>query len=54
MLSGHVRKGDSIDLPIPHPEAWRDVLTYIYTGRGSHESFTTAMRENILFLAGHA
>ncbi|PVH72713.1 hypothetical protein DL98DRAFT_659879 [Cadophora sp. DSE1049] len=54
MLSGHVRKGDSIDLPIPHPEAWRDVLTYIYTGRGSHGSLTTAMKENILFLAGHA
>lgn len=54
MLSGHVRKGDSIDLPIPHPEAWRDVLTYIYTGRGSHESLTTAVKENILFLAGHA
>ncbi|KAG4411360.1 hypothetical protein IFR04_015506 [Cadophora malorum] len=54
MLSGHVRKGDSIDLPIPHPEAWRNVLTYIYTGRGSHESLTTAMKENILFLAGHA
>ncbi|KAL2060107.1 hypothetical protein VTL71DRAFT_9929 [Oculimacula yallundae] len=51
MLSGHVRKGDTIDLPIPHPEAWRDVLTYIYTGRGS---LTSAMQENICFLAGHA
>ncbi|KAH6711859.1 hypothetical protein BKA61DRAFT_486902 [Leptodontidium sp. MPI-SDFR-AT-0119] len=51
MLSGHVRKGDSIDLPIPYPETWRDVLTYIYTGRGP---LTTAMKENICFLAGHA
>ncbi|KAG4429807.1 hypothetical protein IFR05_014707 [Cadophora sp. M221] len=51
MLSGHVRKGDSIDLPIPYPEAWRNVLTYIYTGRGN---FTTAMKENVRFLAGHA
>ncbi|KAI9047447.1 hypothetical protein LZ554_008166 [Drepanopeziza brunnea f. sp. 'monogermtubi'] len=51
MLSGHVRKGDSIDLPIPHPGAWREVLTYIYTGRGD---LTPAVRENILFLAGHA
>ncbi|KAK0124148.1 hypothetical protein ONS95_009131 [Cadophora gregata] len=54
MLSGHVRKGDSIDLPIPHPDAWRDVLTYIYTGRGNHGRLTAAMKENILFLAGHA
>ncbi|OWP05571.1 hypothetical protein B2J93_190 [Marssonina coronariae] len=51
MLSGHVRKGDSIDLPLPAPEAWRDVLAYIYTGRGS---LTPAMRENVCFLAGHA
>ncbi|XMA18228.1 hypothetical protein WAI453_011019 [Rhynchosporium graminicola] len=51
MLSGHVRKGDSIDLPIPHPEVWREVLTYIYTGRGS---LSAAMKQNICFLAGHA
>ncbi|PBP25890.1 hypothetical protein BUE80_DR003192 [Diplocarpon rosae] len=51
MLSGHVRKGDSIDLPLPAPEAWRDVLAYVYTGRGS---LTPAVRENICFLAGHA
>ncbi|PBP15854.1 hypothetical protein BUE80_DR013432 [Diplocarpon rosae] len=51
MLSGHVRKGDSIDLPLPAPEAWRDVLAYVYTGRGS---LTPAVRENIYFLAGHA
>lgn len=50
MLSGHVRKGDSIDLPIPHPEAWREVITYIYTGKGV---MTASMKENILFLAGN-
>lgn len=51
MLSGHVRKGDSIDLPLPHPEAWPDVVAYIYTGGGSP---TDAMKENIRYLAGHA
>lgn len=51
MLSGHVRKGDSIDLPVPHPAAWHDVVTYIYTGSGT---LTSAVRENILYLAGHA
>jgi hypothetical protein len=51
MLSGHVRKGDSIDLPIPRPEAWADVISYIYTGKGE---ITPVMREDILFLAGNA
>jgi hypothetical protein len=51
MLSGHVRKGDTIDLPVPYPEAWCDMITYIYTGKGE---ITTGMKENILFLAGNA
>jgi hypothetical protein len=51
MLSGHVRKGDSIDLPLPKPEAWSSVITFIYTDKGE---ITPAMKENILYLAGHA
>ncbi|TVY75846.1 hypothetical protein LSUE1_G007733 [Lachnellula suecica] len=51
MLSGHVRKGDAIDLPMPRPEAWRDVVSYIYTGKGE---VSPAMRQDILFLAGNA
>jgi hypothetical protein len=50
MLSGHVRKGDAIDLPLPHPEAWRETITYIYTG---HTAPHSAIRENISYLAGH-
>ncbi|KAF7864028.1 hypothetical protein EAF04_006993 [Stromatinia cepivora] len=49
MLSGHVRKGDSIDLPLPSPKAWIDTIAYVYTGQGE---VTLAMKENILFLAG--
>jgi hypothetical protein len=51
MLSGHVRKGDAIDLPLPQPSAWRSVISYIYTGKGE---LTSATKENILYLAGHA
>jgi hypothetical protein len=51
MLSGHVRKGDRIDLPLPHPEAWPDVVAYIYTGSGSP---SPNMKANISYLAGHA
>jgi hypothetical protein len=50
MLSGHVRKGDSIDLPIPHPETWLDVVSYMYTGQ---EQLTSAVKQNILYLAGN-
>ncbi|KAH8753950.1 hypothetical protein BGZ57DRAFT_945087 [Hyaloscypha finlandica] len=50
MLSGHVRKGDTIDLPIPHPESWKETVTYIYTGC---EIPSAAVRKNISYLAGH-
>ncbi|PMD37870.1 hypothetical protein L207DRAFT_530830 [Hyaloscypha variabilis F] len=50
MLSGHVRKGDIIDLPIPHPESWKETVTYIYTGA---QSPSPGVRENISYLAGH-
>ncbi|TEY65924.1 hypothetical protein BOTCAL_0135g00110 [Botryotinia calthae] len=49
MLSGHIRNGDSIDLPLPSPEAWVDTIAYVYTGQGE---ITLAMKENISFLAG--
>ncbi|RDW87808.1 hypothetical protein BP5796_03502 [Coleophoma crateriformis] len=49
MLSGHVRKGDSIDIPIPHAGAWKEVMLYIYTGEGP---ITSAVRENVLYLGG--
>jgi hypothetical protein len=49
MLSGHIRKGDVVDLPLPRPEAWRESVSHIYTGKGE---VTTAMNENILYLAG--
>jgi hypothetical protein len=50
MLSGHVRKGDAIDLPMPYPEAWKETVTYIYTGL---KSLTAAARKNVSYLAGH-
>lgn len=49
MLSGHIRKSDSIDLPLPNPEVWVDTIAYVYTGKGE---VTLPMKENILFLAG--
>lgn len=49
MLSGHIKSGDAIDLPMPHPEAWPQTLSYVYTGNGD---LTEAVRQNILHLGG--
>lgn len=49
MLSGHVKTGDSIDLPMPHPEAWPQTLAYVYTGSGE---LTEAVRQNVMHLGG--
>ncbi|KAH6681357.1 hypothetical protein B0J14DRAFT_576210 [Halenospora varia] len=49
LLSGHIRKGDTIDLPLPAPTTWRDTVSYVYTGSGE---VSGGMRENIKFLAG--
>lgn len=49
MMSGHIKTGDSIDLPMPHPEAWSQTLAYVYTGSGE---VSEAARQNILHLGG--
>jgi hypothetical protein len=53
MLSGHVKKGDTMDLPVPSPESWSDTIAYIYMGNNmGREAVTTCMRDNILHLWG--
>ncbi|KAK2598520.1 hypothetical protein N8I77_011927 [Diaporthe amygdali] len=49
MLSGHVKTGDTIDLPMPHPEAWTQTVAYAYTGRGEA---TEVVKQNMLHLGG--
>ncbi|KAF8532829.1 hypothetical protein BDD12DRAFT_901522 [Trichophaea hybrida] len=34
LLSGHVRKGDTVEVPVPHPGVWTAVMEWVYTGRG--------------------
>ncbi|KAI0473897.1 hypothetical protein GGR56DRAFT_554511 [Xylariaceae sp. FL0804] len=50
MLSGHVRNGDVLYLPMPRAEAWPATVRYVYTGQ--EELLTPAVRENIWYLAG--
>ena len=49
LLSGHVREGDVLDLPLPYPQAWPQTIAHVYTGRGE---LGWAARENILYLGG--
>jgi hypothetical protein len=49
MLSGHIREGDVIDLPMPHPEAWPQTVAHVYIGHGE---LTDAVKQNISYLAG--
>ena len=49
MLSGHVKQGDIIDLPVPYPEAWPQTVAFVYTDQSD---LTTAIRENINYLGG--
>jgi hypothetical protein len=49
LLSGPVRKGDTLDVPVPHPEAWLQVVEWIYTGKGAD---VREVRENVEYLGG--
>ncbi|CAG8980817.1 hypothetical protein HYALB_00003743 [Hymenoscyphus albidus] len=51
LFSSHVCKGDLIDLPIPHPGAWEEVLKWVYTGGNASEE-SEEVRENVAFLGG--
>jgi len=49
LLSGYVRKGDVIDLPVPRPDVWALTMNFIYTHKGP---MSTGIRENIEYFAG--
>ncbi|KAL6829595.1 hypothetical protein J3E69DRAFT_380004 [Trichoderma sp. SZMC 28015] len=50
IMSGRVRRGDMIDLPLPHPQVWPETIAYVYTGEA--QLLTEQTRENILYLGG--
>ncbi|PSR87205.1 hypothetical protein BD289DRAFT_482293 [Coniella lustricola] len=49
MLSGHVKTGDSIDVPMPHPAVWPQTLAYVYMSSGEPSD---AVKQNVLHLGG--
>ncbi|KFY03451.1 hypothetical protein O988_01460 [Pseudogymnoascus sp. VKM F-3808] len=50
MLSGYIRRGDTIDIPLPHPEAWSDTVAYVYIATGAASD---AIKANVAHLAGN-
>ena len=52
MLSGHIRKGDQVDLPLPYPEAWSEAVIWAYTGQGPAGDLSEGARANVLHLGG--
>ncbi|KAL2139102.1 hypothetical protein VTI28DRAFT_5753 [Corynascus sepedonium] len=49
LYSGLVAKGDTIEIPLPHPEVWARTVAYAYTGQ---EELTEAIKQNIVHLGG--
>ena len=37
LLSGFVRKGDTVEVPVPWPEVWGETVGVIYTGSSKEE-----------------
>lgn len=49
-MSNQVRVGDTLELPLPHPEAWAETVAWVYTGEEA--LMTDKVRENVQYLGG--
>ncbi|KAJ4862739.1 hypothetical protein T069G_03693 [Trichoderma breve] len=50
IMSDRVRRGDLIELALPHPQVWPETIAYVYTGEA--QLLTEQTKENILYLGG--
>ncbi|KAL7908606.1 hypothetical protein GGI35DRAFT_493674 [Trichoderma velutinum] len=50
IMSDRVRRGDTIELALPHPQVWPETIAYVYTGEA--QLLTEQTKENILYLGG--
>ncbi|KAL6701726.1 hypothetical protein J3F84DRAFT_15012 [Trichoderma pleuroticola] len=50
IMSDRVRRGDTIELVLPHPQIWPETVAYVYTGEA--QLLTEQTKENILYLGG--
>ncbi|KAL7956740.1 hypothetical protein V8C34DRAFT_200208 [Trichoderma compactum] len=50
IMSDRVRRGDTIELALPHPQVWPETVAYAYTGEA--QLLTEQTKDNILYLGG--
>ncbi|KAK1247658.1 hypothetical protein MKX07_000546 [Trichoderma sp. CBMAI-0711] len=50
IMSDRVNRGDTIDLALPHPEAWPETVAYVYLGRV--EFLNAETEKNVIYLGG--
>ena len=50
IMSDRVKRGDMIDLALPHPEAWPETVAYVYSGSLGFLSDET--KANVIYLGG--
>ncbi|ATY62662.1 hypothetical protein A9K55_007538 [Cordyceps militaris] len=50
IMSNQVHFGDTVELPLPYPDAWPETVAWVYTGE--EELVTDKVRENVQYLGG--
>lgn len=52
LMSGHVRRGDMVEVGLPYPEMLGDVMLWVYTGERGEGPDWERVKENVKFLGG--
>lgn len=47
----HVKRGDTVEIPLPFPEAWEDVVEWVYTGNTGVD-VSAEVKEIVEYLGG--
>lgn len=51
LLCEHVERGDVVEIPLPFPEVWEEVVQWVYTG-DSGAGVSDKVRETVEYLGG--
>lgn len=52
LLCEHVKRGDVVEIPLPFPEVWEEVVEWVYTGAGADADVSEKVRETVEYLGG--
>lgn len=51
LLCEHVKRGDVVEIPLPFPEVWEEVVEWVYMGSAGAE-VSAKVRETVEYLGG--